>query len=127
MQNLVKIKTFSDIRGDLSFIQNSKKFNFSRVYYIYNIKNKTIRGEHYHKNNRQMIICLKGKIILNIANVSKNNKKDPLSRKRKVLLNDPTKSFTIENYQWHSMVCYKNSILLILAETKFSRKDYFYI
>ena len=120
MKRKIQIRTFFDNRGDLSFMQNSKKFKFSRIYYIHNIKKKTVRGNHYHKNNRQFIICLKGKIDMNILNI-KNNKKDSFC------LNDPKKGVFIENFEWHSITCYKNSITLVIAEKKFSKKDYFNI
>lgn len=120
MKKKIQIKTFNDKRGDLTFIQNSKKFKFSRIYYIHNIKKKTIRGNHYHKNNRQFIVCLNGKIDLNILNI-KNKKKESLC------LNNPKNGVFIENFEWHSITCYKNSITLVIAEKKFSKNDYFYI
>ena len=74
MKKIIKINTFSDKRGNLSFIQKGKLFKFERVYYIYNIRKKTIRGNHYHKKNRQFMICLKGKVELKIENMKKANK-----------------------------------------------------
>ena len=118
MKKIFKIKTFSDKRGNLSFIQKKKNFKFSRIYYIYNIKKKTLRGKHYHKNNRQFIICINGKIKLNISNV-KNNKNSS------IILNNPKYGVFLENYEWHSITCFKNSIILVLAENNFTKKDYF--
>lgn len=118
MKKTIKIKTFSSKRGNLSVLQNGKEFKFSRVYYIYNIKKKTVRGKHYHKNNRQFILCIKGKIKLTILNVKKKTKSV-------LALNDPSKGIFIENFEWHSITCFKNSIVLVLAEKKFSKKDYF--
>jgi len=120
MKKKIFINTYSDRRGDLSFVQNSKKFKFSRLYYIHNIKKKTIRGKHYHKNNRQFIICISGQIKLRIVNV-KNNKESTL------ILNDPKVGTFIENYEWHTIGCDRNSIILVLAEKLFSKKDYFTI
>ena len=118
MKKIIKIDTFSDKRGNLSFIQKGKLFKFERVYFIYNIKKKTIRGNHYHKRNRQLMICLKGKLELRIENM-KNKKK------RKFVLNDPQKGVFIENYEYHVMTCHRNSIILVLAEKKYSKKDYY--
>jgi dTDP-4-dehydrorhamnose 3,5-epimerase-like enzyme len=120
MKKKILIKTYSDRRGDLSFVQNTKKFKFSRIYYIHNIKKKTIRGEHYHKKNRQLIICIKGQVELRIIDLKKN-------KQTKLTLDDPKVGTFIENFQWHSMCCSKNSIILVLAEKTFSKKDYFKI
>ena len=116
----LQIKTFSDKRGNLSVIEHGKQFKFSRVYYIYNIKKKLIRGEHYHKKNRQFIICIKGQVELRIIDLKKN-------MQTKLTLDDPKVGTFIENFQWHSMCCSKNSIILVLAEKTFSKKDYFKI
>lgn len=120
MKKIIRIKTLSDNRGSLSVVQKNKKFKFARAYYIYNIKKKVIRGKHYHKNNRQLLICLKGKLELKIINVI--NKKES-----KFILNDPQKGIFIENFEYHSIKCYKNSIILILAEKIYIKKDYHFI
>ena len=118
MKKIIKIKTFSDKRGYLSFIQQEKLFKFERVYYIYNIKKKTIRGNHYHKKNRQFMICLKGKLELKIENIK-------TKKKSKFVLNNPQKGVFLENYEYHVMTCHSNSIILVLAEKKYSKKDYY--
>jgi dTDP-4-dehydrorhamnose 3,5-epimerase-like enzyme len=119
MKKIIKINTSSDKRGHLSFIQKEKLFKFERVYYIYNIKKKTIRGKHYHKKNRQLMVCLNGKVELNIVNIK-------TKKKSKFILNDPQKGVFIENYEYHFMICHKNSIILVLAEKKYSKKDYYF-
>jgi hypothetical protein len=60
------------------------------------------------------------KIIHNFEDFKKN-------KQTKLTLNDPKVGTFVENFEWHSMCCSKNSIILTLAERKFSKKDYFKI
>ena len=54
------LKTINSNNSSLSVLEDIDcGFDFKRVYLLHNFKKKTTRGCHYHKDNRQMIICLK--------------------------------------------------------------------
>ena len=115
MAKLIKIPSFIDKRGSISVIEKFIGFKIKRVYYLYNFKNRS-RAKHKHKKNIQFIVCLKGKIKINI------------------IINDKIKSYVLSNprlglflrpQDWHEILPKdNNSILLVLASEFYNKKDY---
>ena len=58
-----KIKTFSDKRGKLSFLEkkNGLLFLIKRIYYFYNTKTLIKRGVHAHRKLKQIFLVMNGK------------------------------------------------------------------
>ncbi len=65
---LVKIPSFHDERGSLSFLQkdNGYGFDIERVYYLYHAKINCIRGVHAHKKLEQVIVSLHGEFEITL-------------------------------------------------------------
>lgn len=115
MSKILNIPSFKNKSGSLSVIEKHIKFSIKRVYYINNIKG--VRGGHKHKKTKQFFICLHGKIELTVDN--KNE------RKKIYVLSIPNKGVLLKADDWHSFrPLKKNSIALVLASHKFSKKDY---
>ena len=90
-----------------------------KSYLLHNFK-KTTRLP-LSQDNRQMIICLKGKVLNNYYNV--NNK----GIAQRVRLSEKNQAFFIDNFYWHELICYKGTIVLVIAEKNYNPKDYFTI
>lgn len=67
---LIDIPTFTDERGSLGVVETSKhtKFDFKRIYYLYDCKEFKDRGKHAHKNLHQLLICLNGSCDIELDN-----------------------------------------------------------
>jgi hypothetical protein len=71
MARLVDLKTFTDIRGNLTVIERIIPFEIKRIFYIYGVDN-SVRGGHRHHKTYQAAIALKGSCI--ISNNDGNSK-----------------------------------------------------
>jgi len=115
MAKIFKIPTYKDNRGSLSVIEKFLPFNIKRAYFLYNLYKKS-RGKHSHKNNKQFLICLSGKIQLKIIN-----------KKKTIFFNlsKPTSGVYLAPQDWHEIIPKKrNSIVLVLASNNFNKNDY---
>ena len=72
----IKLKSIIDKRGVLVQVQNITDipFAFKRIFYIYDVPKNKKRGCHAHKKQSQFLICIKGKLKINITiNQKKKN------------------------------------------------------
>ncbi len=60
-------KIYEDERGKLLPIEFSK-LNFipKRIFSVYDVPKDEIRGEHAHYNTIQLIVCIKGRVIVGL-------------------------------------------------------------
>ena len=104
--------------GSLSFFEFQKELSFEikRIYYIYKFSEKNRRGFHAHKNLKQVMFCLQGKI-----EVEFNNGKET----EKYLLDSPTKILVVEKGYWREFISLEEgSILCVGASDIYDEDDY---
>jgi dTDP-4-dehydrorhamnose 3,5-epimerase-like enzyme len=90
--------------------------SFKRIYYIYDVKKGNIRGFHAHKNLKQWLVCLRGKILVNLDNGKKM---------RTIILNNPSKILIVDKLIWHTMEWKTtNAILMVIADDYYKENDY---
>jgi dTDP-4-dehydrorhamnose 3,5-epimerase-like enzyme len=117
MAYLIDLKTFTDIRGNLTVIENILPFNIKRIFYIYGVDG-SVRGGHRHHKTIQAAICLKGRCKI------RNNDG---AKKEVFLLNNPSECLILEQKDWHEMFEFsKNAILMVLASENFTESDYIF-
>ena len=115
---IISFPIISDIRGNLSFLENNKHipFKIKRVYWIYDVPGGETRGGHAFKNQNEVIIALSGSfdIIIN------NGKKE-----EKVQLNRSYYGLYIPNGIWRHMENFStNALALVVSSTFYDEKDY---
>lgn len=119
MCKVIKLeKHGNDISGYLSYFETSIDINFElkRIYYIYQVPNKTIRGFHAHKKTKQILWCPFGKIKIIM---------DDGEKKSTHLLDSPEKAIIVNEGFWHNMIWMKkNSILCVGASDYYNESDY---
>jgi hypothetical protein len=117
MAYLIDLKTHTDIRGNLTVIENVLPFNIERVFYIYGV-DKSERGGHRHHKTIQAAICLQGECkIFNEDGKSKEV----------FHLDKPSKCIILEPIDWHKMYDFsRDAILMVLASEKFDQNDYIF-
>lgn len=117
MAHLIKLKTFSEQRGNLTVIEKEIPFEIKRIFYIYGV-DESVRGGHRHKTTVQAAICINGSCI--VSNNNGNKKED-------FVLDHPNKCLILETKDWHTMHNFsKDAVLLVLASTLFDPADYIY-
>jgi dTDP-4-dehydrorhamnose 3,5-epimerase-like enzyme len=112
-----KLKVFNSNFGNLAVIdKNITRFPIKRVYFIYDVKSNLIRGHHAHIATNQVLICLKGKIQINL---------DDGTKLKSEVLSSPSTYILVKKMFWHTMEWLEeDSILLVLADKDYNEKDY---
>ncbi|WP_129408562.1 sugar 3,4-ketoisomerase [Marinitoga lauensis] len=113
-----KINTSNLNEGFLTFIESQHHipFEIKRVYYTYEVKKDIIRGHHAHKKLKQILICIYGKIEVEVDNGK---------LKKQHILDNPSEALYLGEGVWHTMKWLKdNSILLVLASDYYNENDY---
>lgn len=117
MAKLIGLKTFTDMRGNLTVIEKVIPFTIKRIFYIYGIDDSR-RGGHRHCTTRQAAICLQGRCVIDNNNGRK---------KARYILDSPAKCLLIEPRDWHIMHHFTpNAILMVLTSEYFDEKDYIF-
>jgi hypothetical protein len=116
---LLEIPSFSDPRGNLSFVEGNGHipFDIARVYYIWDIPDKAVRGAHGHRELRQFVIAVSGSfdVILN----------DGLET-RTVRLERPDQGLYICPMIWRDVTHFSDgAVCLSLASLPYDEADYF--
>ncbi len=116
---MVDIRTISDERGSLSFLESGDveaSFDFKRIYYIYGVPDSVRRGFHAHKTLIQLLICMHGSIEILL---------DDGREKRVVTLDHPSRGLWIPPGIWREMHWQRaDSVLCVLASAHYSENDY---
>lgn len=105
--------------GYLSVVENLRKipFEIKRVYYIYNLNDKSAtRGKHAHRKLQQAIFCINGSFYLGL---------DDGINKQDIILDEPNIGVYMDAKLWHTMSRFsENCILLVLASDFYDESDY---
>ena len=109
-----------DARGQLIALESlSEKipFDVKRVYYIFDTTPGTVRGNHAHRNLRQVLICVSGACTIECEM--------PDGGKTSYRLDWPDRGLLIEGLVWRQMKEFsKDAVLLVLASEHYDESDY---
>ena len=117
--HIIDLPKISDIRGNLTFIEENKHvpFEIKRVFYIYDIPTAQNRGAHAHKALHQFIICLAGSFEVNL---------DDGRKKKTIRLNRPWQGLHIPPMIWGSETNFDpGTVYLVLASDFYDESDYY--
>ena len=117
MAYLIDLKTFIDVRGNLTVIEKTIPFDIKRIFYIYGV-DRSVRGGHRHKTTIQAAICLKGS-----CRIYNNDGQD----ENYFVLDQPSKCLILQTRDWHTMDQFSpDAILMVLASEYFDQQDYIF-
>jgi len=116
--SLLRLKHVNDLRGDLCVAELEKDVPFTvrRVFYVYNVPNADIRGEHAHRELHQFLICVNGSVSVVV---------DDGAQREDYLLDRPWIGLHIPPRVWS--IQYKHSrdaVLIVLASDVYDPADY---
>ena len=109
-----------DDRGQLIALEALSEqvpFEVKRVYYIFDTTPGTVRGNHAHKNLKQVLICVSGACTI-VCEL-------PDGLKTEFRLDWPNRGLLIEGLVWRSMKEFsKDAVLIVLASEHYDEGDY---
>ena len=115
---LCRLPVIRDLRGSLLAAEYGKDIPFTpqRVFTIFDVPSKEIRGEHAHKELHQVLACVRGNCSVMLDN-GKNT--------ADVLLNSPDLGLYIGPMIWATQYNYSaDAVLLVLASAGYDPDDY---
>lgn len=117
MAEIINLKTFTDVRGNLTVIEKVLPFDIKRIFYIYGV-DESVRGGHRHRKTVQAAICIQG--YCTIFNNDGTNKEI-------FVLDCPSKCLLLRPIDWHKMYDFsKDAILMVIASEYFDASDYIF-
>ncbi|MBN1817509.1 MAG: WxcM-like domain-containing protein [Sedimentisphaerales bacterium] len=115
---LVRMHHVEDMRGDLCVSEWEKDLPFTprRVFYVYNVPNVRVRGEHAHKECHQFLVCVSGSVSV-VADDGRNREEYSLDRPW-IGLYLPPRIWGVQ-YKYSS-----DAVLMVFASHLYDAKDY---
>lgn len=117
--HLVKLPHIIDHRGSIGVVEANKDipFEIRRMYYLFDVPHKALRGAHAHKDLQQLIICLAGSFEIEL---------DDGIKKESFYMNDPTQGIYINNMVWRDLKNFSSgSVCCVLASDFYNESDYY--
>lgn len=115
---IIDMNVHKDMRGSLMVSEFQKDLPFipKRIFFVYDVPNSKIRGEHAHKTCEQLLVCIKGKVSALIDNGKERNQ---------IELDSPNKGLYIPAMVWGTQYNYSDdAILLCFASKGYDNLDY---
>ena len=116
----ISFAAHGDDRGQLIALEDftdQVPFSIKRVYYIYDTTPGTVRGNHAHRELKQLLVCISGACTILCGM--------PDGAKTEYRLDWPDKGLLIEGLVWRQMKEFsKDAVLLVLASEHYTEADY---
>jgi dTDP-4-dehydrorhamnose 3,5-epimerase-like enzyme len=115
---LISVPTFVNPLGSLGVIEGNTEFPYpiKRVYFLHNVPSGVVRGSHAHKNLRQLIIALSGRLTVNL---------DDGITKKDFDLETADVALTVPPGYWRTLTNFsQGATALVLASEEFTPSDY---
>jgi UDP-2-acetamido-3-amino-2,3-dideoxy-glucuronate N-acetyltransferase len=107
-----------DLRGNLIAREAGRGLPFvpSRMFVIFDVPSKEVRGEHAHRECHQLLVCLRGAVNCVVDNGSE---------RAEYHLDSPEKALHIPPMVWGTQYKYSpDAVLLVLASHPYDPNDY---
>jgi acetyltransferase-like isoleucine patch superfamily enzyme/dTDP-4-dehydrorhamnose 3,5-epimerase-like enzyme len=115
---VLSLPAFGDMRGSLVVAEFEKCLPFQpkRLFVVFDVPNREVRGEHAHRRVSQFLVCLKGQCSLLL---------DDGRRRAEVLLDSPTAGVVIPPMVWGTQFRFSaDATLLVLASEAYDSAEY---
>ncbi|MDQ7907418.1 FdtA/QdtA family cupin domain-containing protein [Phytohabitans sp. ZYX-F-186] len=118
--NLVALPRFVDDRGALTVVETGRQVDFriARVYYLYGVPPRTVRGGHVHHTLHQLLVATSGALDAVV---------DDGWRRETIRLDDPSRGLYIGPMVWRELAGFTaDAVCLVLASAGHDASDYSY-
>jgi dTDP-4-dehydrorhamnose 3,5-epimerase-like enzyme len=116
--SLTRLKSVSDLRGDLSVtdVESEIPFRIKRVFWVYNVPSEQIRGAHVHRKLHEFVVCVSGSVSVVV---------DDGVNREEFVLDDPSLGLHLPPMIWRSLYRYtSDAVLLVFASNEYDPEDY---
>lgn len=116
--DLIELPRIDDLRGSLSFVQDGDHLPFpvKRIYYMYDIYNRAVRGGHAHKMQDTVLIPVSGRFTAKLMN---------RSQERVHVMDKPNMGLRVPPLTWIELSEFSAAAVCIaLASTLYDPNDY---
>jgi UDP-2-acetamido-3-amino-2,3-dideoxy-glucuronate N-acetyltransferase len=114
----VNVPRIDDLRGNLIARELGKGLPFApeRLFIIFDVPSKEVRGEHAHRQCHQLLVCLRGSVVVLT---------DDGETRQEFLLDDLTQGLHLPPMVWGTQYKYTHdAMLLVVASHKYDPADY---
>jgi UDP-2-acetamido-3-amino-2,3-dideoxy-glucuronate N-acetyltransferase len=114
----VNVPRIDDLRGNLIARELGKGLPFApeRLFIIFDVPSKEVRGEHAHRQCHQLLVCLRGSVVVLT---------DDGETRQEFLLDDLTQGLHLPPMVWGTQYKYtRDAMLLVVASHKYDPADY---
>lgn len=114
---LIETRLHTDLRGSLSALEGGDlPFTPKRVFTVFDVSSKEVRGEHAHRECAQLLTCVAGSVhVLWDDGVERGQ----------IVLDSPTKSLYLPSWVWGSQFRFSDTAaLVVLASHPYDPDDY---
>lgn len=115
---LHEFRHVTDLRGDLTVTELEKELPFPvrRIFFVYNVPNERVRGEHVHRELHEFVICLKGSVAVVV---------DDGNYRDEYVLDQPWLGLYLAPMVWRSLYKFtKDAVLAVYASHEYDPGDY---
>jgi acetyltransferase-like isoleucine patch superfamily enzyme/dTDP-4-dehydrorhamnose 3,5-epimerase-like enzyme len=115
---LINLPMVEDMRGNLSVaeIENGLPFTPKRCFWVFDVPDQRVRGEHAHREQSQFIVCLKGSVSILV---------DDGNNRAEVLLDRPNRGILIPPMVWSVQYKYSaDAVEVVFASDKYEANEY---
>lgn len=116
--SVVQLRAHTDLRGSLIAGQVSDQIPFEprRVFVVYNVPGKDVRGEHAHRTCHQFLLCVTGSVVILL---------DEGTQRQQIRLDSPTLGLYVPPLVWSVQYQYSaEAVLIVLASHEYDADDY---
>lgn len=116
--HIVKLGKIGDtITGFITVAENSKMpFPIERVHWTYSTPESVTRGNHAHKNLKQILVAVAGRIKIDTETID--------GTRNSFMLDSPDKGLFLPSRCWRTLHFSNGAVLMCLASMAFDEKDY---
>jgi dTDP-4-dehydrorhamnose 3,5-epimerase-like enzyme len=116
--HLIQLESKVNPMGKLTFFEGTEDFPFPihRSFWISGVPEGGKRGVHAHRMETQLLICLQGKVSVDLEDLS--------GTKFTFLLSNADQALLIPPMIWSSVTFGVNVLLLVLSDQHFDEEDY---
>jgi hypothetical protein len=115
---LIEFTFVKDKRGDLIAIDFEKQLPFfpKRFFSTFNVPNSTVRGSHAHFECEQVLVALKGEVLVSLTNGHESEE---------ILLSSPSTGLFMPSMVWGTQEALdSSSVLGVFASHAYDDADY---
>ena len=117
---ITSLTTHKNSSGTLMSLNDFRDVPFvvKRLFYISDVPNQATRGFHAHRKNQQYLICLDGRIVVELKWGDSDGATDATIN---MMSGD---AIFVDKMTWATQTYYDNAKLLVLCSREYNESDY---